>query len=56
MENPPYTTHSFKNMETPNEHKKKNIIVFAQIGRLADKGAKMAYHINKTWAKEIGEI
>lgn len=42
--------------ETPNKHKQKNTIVFAQIGRLAEKGAKMAYHINKIWAKEIGEI
>jgi hypothetical protein len=36
--------------------RKMNTIVFAQISRLADMGAKMAYHKNKIWAKEIGEI
>jgi hypothetical protein len=41
---------------TPNEHRKKRKVVFAQIGRLTDKGAKMAYHINKIWVKDIGEI
>ena len=38
---------------TPNRHQKADGVVFAQIGKFTDKGAKMAYHINKRWPRRL---